>query len=631
MRILYNGRKNDRSSVNCQPIMHLKKNFWIIILIVLNVLIIGFLLIRFLNRTYPIIGHDYRLFMPYMLDSYLHQKINGLTIQWYTPSFTGGRPVFPNPEDLQFSLPQFLMWLFDPWTAILVSITIFIAIGFTATYYFLKKLVGLGSFASILGAVFFIANGFYFEHMAVGHITFQAFPLFAVVAIIFIHPRLPAWLGGLLLSLIVTILLYSGIHNIPFFILAGMLLFPILYLIKPALLNWKRMAAIALWGGIATALLCGSKISAIIYLMRFFPRLAQDNYTTTLLTGMVGMVRQLLGSMTLTPIYRALHFVSPRISTTQAVIDMVHASGSTNGYWELDASLSPALLLLLTGGAVAFLFRRPNLKAPINKKRLIAIACLIFATWIVIEFTLAKGLIYPRIRDLPILASVRGNVRNICAFIFPLAVIGAVIFDRWTRNWRSKGKVLATFLLLDGIALAALLTFGWVPHIYELDQIWAPFDMYLCDYRPILATYNQIRYEGKTFPIEVVIPKASPWEVFQDQATNLIDPENVIFGRLNGYRETLHAGSVYDVNNGYFNMINPTGYLFPEVNHSSMFEKIPVTDKAEMEAFVTRHQPDWKLPVLQQVLDWVASISLIGEFGLVAFYLIRNRILKRKA
>jgi len=27
------------------------------------------------------IGHDNRLFMPYMMDSYLHQKINGLTVQ----------------------------------------------------------------------------------------------------------------------------------------------------------------------------------------------------------------------------------------------------------------------------------------------------------------------------------------------------------------------------------------------------------------------------------------------------------------------------------------------------------------------------------------------------------------------
>jgi hypothetical protein len=75
--------------------------------------------------------------MPYMIDSYLHQKINGLTIQWYTPSFAGGRPVYSNPQDFQFSLPQFLMWVVNPWVAIQISLLIFIVIGFFATYYLL--------------------------------------------------------------------------------------------------------------------------------------------------------------------------------------------------------------------------------------------------------------------------------------------------------------------------------------------------------------------------------------------------------------------------------------------------------------------------------------------------------------
>jgi hypothetical protein len=212
----------------------MKKSIWIALLIILNILVIGGFIIWYCSRTYPMIGHDYNLFFPYMIDSYLHQKINGLTIQWYTPSFAGGRPVFPFPEDLQFSLPQFLLWLVNPWIANLASILIYLTIGFLATYYFLNKILGLHSLASILGAVFFCANGFYFNHMAVGHITFQAFPLFAVVMVIIAHPRLPSWLGGLLLSFICAILLYSGIHNIFFFSLTGILVLPILYLIKPS-------------------------------------------------------------------------------------------------------------------------------------------------------------------------------------------------------------------------------------------------------------------------------------------------------------------------------------------------------------------------------------------------------------
>ena len=121
----------------CKRGFYLKKKFSIFLLIILNILAIGGFLIWYCSRTYPWIGHDYRLFMPYMIDSYLHQKINGLTIQWYTPSFAGGRPVYSNPQDFQFSLPQFLMWVVNPWVAIQISLLIFIVIGFFATYYLL--------------------------------------------------------------------------------------------------------------------------------------------------------------------------------------------------------------------------------------------------------------------------------------------------------------------------------------------------------------------------------------------------------------------------------------------------------------------------------------------------------------
>jgi hypothetical protein len=590
----------------------MKKRVLIIILILLNLLAISAFIVWYCNRTYPMIGHDYRLFMPYMIDSYLHQKINGLTIQWYTPSFAGGRPVYSSPEDFQFSLQQFLMWVVNPWTAILASLLIFIMIGFIATYYFLKRLLGLGPLASILGAVFFIANGFYFEHAAVGHLTFQEFPLFAVIVIIFTHPRLPTWLGGVFLSLIITILLYSGLHNISFFPLISIIFLPLLYLIKPSLLNWKKMLSIALLGGVLTALLSGSKVYAIYSFMQYFPRLIQDNYTTNLWTGVVGIIRQLLGTMTLAPFYQIMNGQH----NIDFILDLTKSSGSPYEYWELDASISPALLILLAGGAVAFLLHKPYLKAPVNKKRLIAEVCLILATWLVIEFSLAKGILYPYLRNLPILESLRANVRYVCAFLFPLAVVGAVIYDNWTKNWKSKTRTLIVFILLDGIALGSLMAFRSVP-TQNLQ--------YVCDYRPILDTYDKIRYEGETFPIKYVIPNAQPWSVFEENATNLIDPDNMEFNSLKGgYAAALHGGSVYDINNGYYNLIDPTGYLFPESNSSSRFERIPVSEKAQFLDFINRRQPDWKMPRRQQVLNWTSMIALIAEFGILLIILVKK-------
>ena len=105
----------------------MKKIYWVpILLIVANLAGICWVMIHFLNLSYPIVGHDYSLAVPSLLDTYLHYHINGLSIQWYTPSFGGGLPVYPNPNNGQFSLLGVLPLLFSPWQSIIISSIIFV-------------------------------------------------------------------------------------------------------------------------------------------------------------------------------------------------------------------------------------------------------------------------------------------------------------------------------------------------------------------------------------------------------------------------------------------------------------------------------------------------------------------------
>lgn len=201
-------------------------------------------------------------------------------------------------------------------------------------------------------------------------------------------------------------------------------------------------------------------------------------------------------------------------------------------------------------------------------------------------------------------------------------MVGAIIFDNWTKNWKSQARLWVAFLLLDGIALASLLSFHYVTNCYLVGE--RLFEYNLCDIRPILATYDEIRYQGATFPVENVVPEADPWSVFQKKATNLIDPYNTFFKFTNSKLTSIHAGSVYDITDGYYNIINPTGYVFPEVNHSPEYERIPVTEKAQFLDFINRRQPDWKLPLIQQVLDWIALITLVAEFCALLVLLARK-------
>ncbi|MBE3142458.1 MAG: hypothetical protein IMZ61_00830, partial [Planctomycetes bacterium] len=81
----------------------------------LNILVIALFLVLYTNATYPLVGHDFRLYLSRVIDTHLYYKVNGFSIQWYTPSFGGGLPAYPNPNQIQFSLIQLLTWFTNPW------------------------------------------------------------------------------------------------------------------------------------------------------------------------------------------------------------------------------------------------------------------------------------------------------------------------------------------------------------------------------------------------------------------------------------------------------------------------------------------------------------------------------------
>jgi hypothetical protein len=391
---------------------------------------------------------------------------------------------------------------------------------------------------------------------------------------------------------------------------------PVIYLLKPSLLNGKQMLATLLWGTGFSILASGSKLWAIYSLMKFSPRLASDQYATTWLQGVVRIINQLVGSMTVIPIRAWIEGTSYKRAAEGFADFLENLSGSPYSFAGLDMSLSPALLILLVGGAISVIFRRPNIKVLFDKKRFIAAAFLVLSIFLVTEFSLARGEPYLFLHKLPILASLRANVRYTSAFIFPLAMVGAAIFNSWTRNWKSNIRLWFIFILLDGIALVSMWIYYQIPPDYQHRYF---------DIRQVMQVYPEIRYQNETFLVANVVPDANPWEVFQRHATNLIDPYDPLFKSfVTHYQETLHAGSVYDVENGFYNMINPTGYVYPEANNSKPYDRIAVSDKANFLAFINRRPTNWKLPVIQQVLNWIALITLISEFGILLAYLAKK-------
>lgn len=108
---------------------------------------------------------------------------------------------------------------------------------------------------------------------------------------------------------------------------------------------------------------------------------------------------------------------------------------------------------------------------------------------------------------------------------------------------------------------------------------------------------------------------------------NLYDP---IFGySLENFHPEIKAGSIWDVSDGYFNMTNPSGYVFPESNNTRPFERIRVQDREKLVAFADHYQPEWEIPVYQKVCNWISALTLafVALFlGVYSFRALQNRI-----
>ena len=585
-----------------------------VFLIIVNIVVINVFLVQYTNASYPMVGLDYWGWTTQLLDSHLYYKANGLSIEWYSPNFGGGLPAYPDPAQMQFSLPQLVTWFINPYPAALVSMAIYIAIGFIVTYLFLHKILEFKPLSAILGADFFLINGFLIERVVIGHINFLTFPLIIIPIYALLNPKLPAWVAGALISITGAALVYSsGVYIAVIGLFSALMIFPLVYFLKPGLFLWCKILPALIWGGILTALLCGSKLYATAEYMRFFPRTEHEHFPVNWITGLKGMIFQLVGTLNFLPILAFIHKTSASFT-----VRLIEWTKTPYGFWELDSSIAPGLMILLVVGVLMALFRKPHIKTirvPIWK--IIAGICLILAISLATEFSIAKGILYDQLGTLPVLQSLHAETRFTASFILPLAIVGAFIFDVFTSKWKFAIRIFLAFALLSGISLASMWSYFSMPLNTQVRYF---------DITSIYKTY-QLSSAGKSFPVHQIVPDMNDYEVFLAGASNVSHHHNALFGDTDALLTPLvHAGSVFDEQDGYFNMTDPSGLVFPEVNGSKFFERIPVSDYKKLVDFVNRRPSDWKLPIIQIILDWAAGITLLLETCAFLVYLGVKRI-----
>ena len=578
----------------------------------LYLLVISTITIFMVSRDIPRVGHDYGYHIPRMLDAYLHQEINGFEIQWFTPSFGGGLPSYPNPQDIQYSLPQLLMFILNPWVSLMLSLFIYSSIGFISFYFLLKNECRLSKNASLLGAIFILANGFYVEHAIVGHVGFQQFPLLGVIFYLMFSKKIKPIPSGIFLGATIALIVHhSGFSVIVIFLLSLLIMIPLMSLLVPQVVHGRRWILACLTGTLVAFLLSASKLSAVYSFMRFFPRQVSDVYGKTYFQGILGIVLQMAGCMVLIPYYLLTGKELSEISV------LFHrATGANYGIWETDISISPAIFLLLFLGIISVFRSLPKMKGiKSSQGKIVPLAILLFGIWLAADFTLSQGWLYQFINSLPIIRSLHVNVRFASAFIFPLSFLGAYIFDTYSRIDRRITR--RAFILINFFALSFLPFYLFLPP----QEHHRSFNL-----NSSMWTYAQIK-QGERFPIQEIVNVVDS-NVFKKNASNFQKLREPLFGYgLEYFNPRLQIGPVFEVNNGCYNMTNPVSYVFPEDNNLQQFDCFLVDQKENLELFINRKQPVFNLPARQKIAD---IFNLIALAALISYIMFKMVIISKK-
>ncbi len=559
------------------------------------------LIVFIVSRDLPKVGHDYGFFLPRLLDTHLHHRVDGLGIQWYTANFGAGTPAYPNPQYVQYSLPQVLLFVVNPWTALMLSLITYSATGFICYFLFLREEMDLIASASALGASFILANGFFIEHALVGHVGFQHFHLLGAILFLVFTKRLGTLTSGILIGLLcAAVVNQAGFINLIIFGFSLLVLLPLIYLLRPELFHRKVFVTL-LAGALSAILLSISKVSAVLAFLRNFPRVIEDDYGQTYLQGLLGMVRQLTG----------FSFIAPyHMLTGQKMEGIIHffqqGAGAQFGIWEMDVALSPGLLMLLILGTGYLVFRLWKTRLAMPGTKWIAVLLLFSAVWLATDLTLAQGWLYSLVKPLPILRSLHANVRFTAAFIFPMAMIGAFVFHEIFKERKPAIPVAFGILSLSTIAMLTL-------------YLAIPEDVHVRNFNidSVLPTYAEID-RGWNFSVKNVA-EITDMEAFQQESSNLTT-QDPMFGYVGEYFEPKAVpGPVMKLRDGDYNMTNPAGFVFPEENDVQPFDLFREDQKAELDAFLSHRQPNLEISGWQKTANAISGIMLIITLVYLAY------------
>lgn len=390
------------------------------------------------------IGHDYSNFLSILLEGRIWFDKHGWEVEWFTPAFGGGLPKFPDPQNMQYSIPQFIANYTSPITAL--RITFFALLGIAYLFCFKSCQILLKQNSSVLShfcAILFVTNTFFLSRMMIGHLTYHTFMLLPLSFYFFlksIHTRVYVFP----LSLTLGYLFYGGAGNyVPMYLLSLSLLAftATLYLKAPFVHNLKLLAAFVL------SLIVGSpQILSTLAFLKYFPR---DHIANPMYNSIFDSIFYNLKMLFWGPI-RPIHALPNQIKSPSFLLEQHEL--------EFSVGLTPVLIALL---ALILIFYSPDYIKRLKEHSLHISIGIIALNFLGFSFLMwSNPLSIWAMKSLPYLKNLSSLLRALSIFILPIILISVLLF----KQMNIRVKYLAHGLILLSITFSSLLWKGEFYH-----------------------------------------------------------------------------------------------------------------------------------------------------------------------
>ena len=558
-------------------------------------------LLSLLHYAWPFAGYDLGYFMPRLVDVQLHYLANGVSLQWWTPSFGGGLPAFPNPQHTQFMLAQLLLPFTDPWTAVVLGTLLPASLGFLLVVKIGVEALAWSTGPAVVAALVFTANNFFLGHAFTGHLGFTTFPLVAILPFCFqASIRVPLALA-LFAATGAALIITGGYTIVITFCLTAPLIAAGLALTDSRAFPPGRALEVLAAGTVLMVAVAAAKIWAVASFMHGFPREADYAHPA----------RHWLGALVSVPtqifLPGPLLFLE-RLGLVQP--DTIFARWAGNGVE--NVGLSPVAVGLVPLG-IFFWVRTWR-----AKKILTLAVGLLAAMWLAVEMTLGRGLIWPWLKPLPFFRSLHENSRFASAFVLPAALLCGFGTQWLVGRFRSSAIKFSALLALVGLTFLALLPLRRV-----MGGLW--FGGY--DVTAIQQTWRQIKSGERFVPI-TQIAAVPDTQVFLARASTSTPYEPLFGYGFPGaqFRSQLQRGPILPDRAGApLNFHFPPAFYFIASPPLDPFAPISAARADQLREFLQRKQPDWPRPRFQFAANLVTVLGLAVLLGLLVAGLARAR------